>query len=73
MKLVEKVGIDPKTRDQLKTLQEELPIGGNLYFELNRIAYKNDIERRKRKIEERYDYGLNVSCSCILISCSILQ
>jgi len=32
-----------------------------MYFELNRIAYKNDIERRKRMIEERYDYGLNVS------------
>ena len=61
LKLVEKVGIDPKTKNQLKTLQEDHPIGGNLYFELNRIAYTNDIERRKRKIEERYDYGLNVS------------
>jgi hypothetical protein len=47
-KLVEKVGIDGKRKMQLKNLQEELPIGGNLYFELNRIAYKNDIERRKR-------------------------
>lgn len=32
-----------------------------MYFELNRIAYKNDIERRKRGIEERYEYGLNKS------------
>ena len=59
--LVAKVGIANKTKEQLKNLQENLPIGGNMYFELNRIAYKNDIERRKRKIEERYDYGLNVS------------
>ena len=60
--LLAKVGIASKTKEQLKNLQETLPIGGNMYFELNRIAYKNDIERRKRKIEERYDYGLNVSC-----------
>ena len=29
-------------------MQEDLPIGGNLYFELNRIAYDNDLARRGR-------------------------
>jgi len=60
-KLIEKVGIDHKTKGELKTMQENLPIGGNLYFELNRIAYDNDMDKRRHKIETIHDYTLNVS------------
>jgi hypothetical protein len=60
-KLIEKVGIDHKTKGELKTMQENLPIGGNLYFELNRIAYDNDMDKRRHKIETIHDYTLNKS------------
>ena len=60
-KLVEKVGITGKTKGQLKSLQQNLPIGGNLYFELNRLAYDNDQDRRMNTMDQRYQYILNVS------------
>lgn len=76
-KLIEKVGIDSRTKVELKTMQENLPIGGNLYFELNRIAYDNDIDRRRRNIESIHDYTLNVSMLCffiiLLFTCRNLQ
>lgn len=42
-------------------MQENLPIGGNLYFELNRIAYDNNLDRRRKQIENIHDYSLHVS------------
>ena len=59
--LVEKVGMTGKTKGQLKSLQQNLPIGGNLYFELNRLAYDNDQDRRMNTMDQRYQYILNVS------------
>jgi len=59
--LVKKVGLPDKTATELAYLQEQLPIGGNLYFELNRIAYQRDIERRRKQIQQAYEYTLHHS------------
>ncbi len=60
-KLLRKVGMAPRTQNELAGLQEQLPLGGNLYFELNRIAYQRDIERRRQRIQDQYEYTLNKS------------
>jgi len=41
-KLVEKIGSSSQLVKKKKDLQENSPLGGNLYFELNNLAYNHD-------------------------------
>ena len=42
-KVLDKPGLTETTLNQVKNLQQNLDLGGsNIYFELNRIHFKND-------------------------------
>lgn len=54
-KLVEKIGSSSQLVKKKKDLQESSPLGGNLYFELNNLAYNHDQEKRRGEIKDKYN------------------
>lgn len=47
--LVDKVGITPDTKEQVRYAQSNSAVGGNAYFMANEIQYRNDQQRRMQK------------------------
>ena len=42
-------------------LQENSALGGNLYFQLNNMAYQQDQERRRNIVTTQYEKGFSSS------------
>lgn len=57
--LVEKLNLTPDKLHQLKSMQKVHELGGNLYFELNKISFHNDQKRRQEKVSNIHDYTSN--------------
>ena len=54
-KLVEKIGSSSQLVKKKKDLQESSPLGGNIYFELNNLAFNHDQEKRRDEIKDHYN------------------
>ena len=60
-KLLDKVTVTEETKEKMKALQQNLPLGGNLFFELNKIKYERDQKRRMKINDKRFEYITTVS------------
>ena len=58
-RLVEKIGSTSQLVKKMKDVQKNSAIGGNLYFELNNMAYNHDQEKRRGKIKDKYNQCLS--------------
>lgn len=52
---METIGSSSQLVKKKKDLQENSPLGGNLYFELNNLAYNHDQEKRRGGIKDNYN------------------
>lgn len=60
-RLNEKIGLTREQMEKKMQLQENSAMGGNLYFQLNNMAYHQDQERRRNIVKHKYDKGFSSS------------
>ena len=60
-RLNEKIGLTKEQMEKKMQLQENSAMGGNLYFQLNNMAYHQDQERRSKIVKDKYDKGFSSS------------